>query len=137
MDDNVIGGSCLCGSVTFAVRAPFSGFRYCHCSRCRKASGSAHAANLFVPRTQFEWLKGEDSVKRFDLPDAQRFSVWFCGECGCRVPHNIKTRDDVLVPAGLLDADPEMRPQNSIFWASKAPWYLEPNQMQHFDEYPA
>jgi hypothetical protein len=115
MDDNVISGSCLCGSVRFAIRAPFTGFRYCHCSRCRKASGSAHAANLFVPRTQFEW---------------------FCGECGCRVPHEIRTRDDVLVPAGLLDADPQLRPQNSIFWASKAPWYLEPHQMQLFSEYP-
>jgi hypothetical protein len=134
--DEVITGSCLCGSVRFAVRPPFSAFRYCHCSRCRKASGSAHAANLFVPRTQFEWLAGEASVRRFDLPDAQRFSVWFCGECGCRVPHNIRTRDDVLIPAGLLDADPHMHPQNSIFWDSKAPWYVEPHQMQLFSEYP-
>ena len=136
MDDHMINGSCLCGSVTFAVRPPFSAFRYCHCSRCRKASGSAHAANLFVSRTQFEWLKGEDSVKRFDLPGAQRFSVWFCPGCGSRVPHNIKTRDDVLIPAGLLDADPQMLPQNSIFWASKAAWYLEPRQMPLFSEYP-
>jgi len=134
--DEVIAGSCLCGSVRFAVRPPFSAFRYCHCSRCRKASGSAHAANLFVPRTQFEWLEGEASVRRFDLPDAQRFSVWFCGECGCRVPHNIRTRDDVLIPAGLLDADPHMHPENNIFWGSKAPWYLEPHQMQLFSEYP-
>ena len=136
MSDSVISGSCLCGSVTFAVRPPFSAFRYCHCSRCRKASGSAHAANLFVPRTQFEWLKGEDTVRRFDLPSAQRFSVWFCGGCGCRVPHNVKTRDDVLVPAGLLDADPGVRPENGIFWASKAPWYVEPREMPLFDQYP-
>jgi len=136
MNDGLITGSCLCDSITFAIRPPFSAFRYCHCSRCRKASGSAHAANLLVPRTQFEWLKGEDSVKRFDLPDAQRFSVWFCGQCGCRVPHNIRTRDDVLVPAGLLDADPQMRPQQGIFWASKAPWCVEPHEMQLFSGYP-
>lgn len=137
MDDaNAIDGSCLCGAVTFRVTPPFSAFRYCHCSRCRKASGSAHAANLFVPRTQFEWLRGEQSLKRYDVPDAQRFSVWFCGECGCRTPHNIRTRDDMLIPAGLLDADPGMRPQNGIFWASRAPWYVEPQQMQLFSEYP-
>jgi hypothetical protein len=135
--DEVIAGSCLCGAVRFAVKPPFSAFRYCHCSRCRKASGSAHAANLFVPSAQFEWLAGEHSVRRFDLPGAQRFSVWFCGECGSRVPHNIRTRDDVLIPAGSLDADPHMHPQNSIFWDSRAPWYLEPHQMQLFSEYPA
>ena len=136
MPDDVISGTCLCGTVAFAVRPPFTAFRYCHCSRCRKASGSAHAANLFVPRAQFEWLKGEDKVRRFDLPQSQRFSVWFCGECGCRVPHNVKTRDDVLVPAGLLDADPGVRPENGIFWASKAPWYVEPREMPLFEQYP-
>src|SRR5918996_4634523 len=113
-----VKGSCLCGTVEFEVTPPFSAFRYCHCSRCRKASGSAHAANLFVPKAQFEWRKGEESVKRFDLPGAQRFSVWFCTECGSRVPHQVKGRDDFLVPAGLLDAEPGMRPQNSIFWGS-------------------
>lgn len=132
----MIKGSCLCGSVAFAVAPPFSAFRYCHCSRCRKASGSAYAANLLVPRSQFEWLKGEACIRRFDLPQAQRFSVWFCSDCGSRVPHSIRTRDDMLVPAGMLDTDPQMRPQNNIFWASKASWYVEPQQMQLFSEYP-
>ena len=136
MQVDVIGGSCLCGSVKFEVTPPFIAFRYCHCSRCRKASGSAHAANLFVPQHQFAWLQGEESVRRFDVPDAQRFSVWFCGQCGCRVPHKVRDRDDFLIPAGLLDADPILRPQNSIFWASKASWYVEPRQMPLFSEYP-
>ena len=136
MSDDAIKGSCLCGSVQFAVTPPFSVFRYCHCSRCRKASGSAHAANLFVPRAQFRWLKGESAVKRYDLRESQRFSVWFCGECGTRVPHDVRTRDDVLIPAGVLDADPQMRPENSIFWDSKAPWYVEPGEMPRFSEYP-
>ena len=136
MNDDPISGSCLCGTVKFAVKPPFSAFRYCHCSRCRKASGSAHAANLFVPRAQFEWRAGEDVVKRYDLPQAQRFSVWFCRECGSRVPHNVKTRDDVLIPAGLLDGDPQMRPENNIFWASKAHWYVEPHEIERFSEYP-
>jgi hypothetical protein len=131
-----ITGSCLCGAVTFAVTPPFSAFRYCHCSRCRKASGSAHAANLFVPRAQFEWTAGEAKVKRYDHPQAQRFAVWFCGDCGCRVPHGVKTRDDMLVPAGLLDGDPGTRPENSIFWDSKAPWYVEPAEAPKFSEYP-
>ena len=134
--DERITGSCLCGAVAFAVNPPFGGFRYCHCSRCRKASGSAHAANLFLPRAQFQWLTGQDKVKRYDHAQSQRFSVWFCSDCGCRVPHEIRTRDDMLIPAGLLDRDPGMRPENNIFWASKAEWYQEPHEMECFDEYP-
>ena len=136
MNDDEITGSCLCGGVRFAVKPPFSAFRYCHCSRCRKASGSAHAANFFVPEPQFEWRSGESVVKRFDLPGAQRFSVWFCTQCGSRVPHKIRTRDDFLIPAGLLDADPHIRPENNIFRSSQAGWYVDPQRLPSFDGYP-
>ena len=53
MSSESIPGSCLCGLVKFEVTPPFAAFRYCHCSRCQKASGSAHAANAFIPATQF------------------------------------------------------------------------------------
>jgi hypothetical protein len=137
MSDSTITGTCLCGKVKFEVTPPFTAFRYCHCSRCRKASGSGHAANLLVPREQFQWLTGKDSIKRYDVPQAQRFSVWFCTECGSRTPHEIRTRDDMLIPAGLLDADPGMRPQNNIFWDSKAQWCVDPEALPRFAKYPA
>ena len=136
MTSETIKAGCFCGAITFEVKPPFAMFRYCHCSRCRKASGSAHAANLFVPEKQFAWVKGESSVKRYDVPGAKRFSVWFCPTCGTRVPHKIRTREDYLVPAGLLDQDPGMRPKNSIFWDSKASWYVAPGEHERFSEYP-
>ena len=135
MSSASITGSCLCGSVQFAITPPVAVFRYCHCSRCRKASGSAHASNLFLPQAQFQWTGGEALIQRFDLPGAKRFSVWFCAQCGSRVPHKARDRDAYLVPAGLLDGDPGVRPENSIFWASRAPWYIEPASAPKFDDY--
>ena len=135
MSTNVVSGSCLCGKIRFEVTPPFAGFRYCHCSRCRKASASAHAANAFVPETQFRWSAGGEHVKRFDLPGAERFAVWFCPDCGTRLPHKIKTTDNMLIPAGVLDVDPGIRPTNSIFWGSKAPWYLSPSELPKIDGY--
>ena len=136
MPPQSVTGSCLCGSVKFEAKPPFSAFRYCHCTRCRKASGSAHAANLFVPQAQFAWSAGEDLVKHFDLPGAKSFAVSFCSRCGSRVPHRIRERDDFLVPAGLLDSDPVARPENIIFWGSRAPWYVEPQEIPRFAERP-
>ena len=135
MEADRITGSCLCGTVRFEIKPPFSAFRYCHCSRCRKASGSAHAANIFLPAAQFAWLTGEDAITRFPLPGAQRFAVWFCSRCGTRAPHKVAGRDDYLIPAGVLDADPGKRPENSIFWNSRAPWYVEPGAMPKHAEY--
>ena len=132
MSSAEITGSCLCGSVKFEVTPPFTAFRYCHCTRCQKASGAAHAANAFLPEQQFKWLAGESLVKRFDLPGAKRFAVAFCTHCGTRVPH--KTGENMLIPAGLLDADPGARPENNIFWKYKAAWYVSPQEMPKADE---
>lgn len=137
MSSHPIAGSCLCGSVKFEITPPFTAFRYCHCSRCQKASGSAHAANAFVPGAQFKWTVGEALIKRYDHAPSQRFAVSFCTQCGSRVPHQVKGRDDYLVPAGLLDQAPANmpRPENGIFWGSRAAWYVEPHAMPCMNEY--
>jgi hypothetical protein len=41
-------GSCLCGKIHYEVTGEFEQFFFCHCKSCRKDTGSAHAANLFV-----------------------------------------------------------------------------------------
>lgn len=130
-----VRGSCLCGSVTFEATPPFAEARYCHCSRCRKATAAAHAANSFVPQNQFKWLSGEDMIKRFDLPGAKRFAVWFCSHCGTRVPHKIKTTDNMLLLLGLLDTKLDMQPEKNIFWDSKAEWYVSPDSLPKHSEY--
>ena len=137
MDAIKLSGSCLCGGVKFEISPPFTAFRYCHCSRCQKASGSAHAANAFVPVAQFKWLAGESLIKRFDLPQSQRFAVCFCTQCGSRVPHQVRGRDDMLIPAGLLDQAPAdcPKPENSIFWGSRARWYVTPDARPCHEQY--
>ena len=130
----MIRGSCLCGAVRFEIETPLTGFRYCHCSRCRKATGAAHAANAFLPLAQFKWLCDAALIQHFDLPGAKRFAVSFCPQCGTRVPHRIKTTDYMLIPAGVLDDDLDMLPEKNIFWKSKAAWYVPPADLPKFDE---
>jgi hypothetical protein len=136
MNPETILGSCLCDSVRFEAQPPYSAFRYCYCSRCRKASGSAHGANLFVPDGQFKWTAGEALIKRYRLAGARTFAVWFCGQCGTGVPHHIAARNEFLIPAGLLENDPGMRPEHSIFWASRASWHIETHDLPKFAERP-
>jgi hypothetical protein len=60
--ENQYLGSCLCGAVTFKVQGSFERFFLCHCSRCRKDTGSAHAANLFSTTARLEWLSCQDKA---------------------------------------------------------------------------
>lgn len=129
-------GSCVCGAVSFRISGPYRGFQYCHCGRCRKRTGSAHVANLFVPVQQFEWLTGEDRVKRFELPTAKYWSTAFCQECGSAAPWMTKNGKVMVVGAGSLDSDPGARPGFSIHYGSRAPWYVHVSELPIHDALP-
>jgi hypothetical protein len=133
--DRTVNGSCLCGAVRYEISPPSLMFKYCHCTRCRKTTGTAHAANLFLPAGQFKWLAGESMLRHFDLPGAKRFAVDFCTQCGTRMPHKVTGTENMLVPAGTLDDTPDLQPDSNIFWSSKAQWYVETPHLPKFEEY--
>ena len=53
MPNHTVPGSCLCGKVTYRIKDNLGIFQYCHCSRCRKFTGSAFASNLLVAPGDF------------------------------------------------------------------------------------
>lgn len=61
-------GSCLCCAVRFEVEGEFERFYLCHCSYCRKDTGSAHAANRFSATARLRWTAGQDKTTLFNLP---------------------------------------------------------------------
>lgn len=129
-------GSCLCGDVTYQFSGPEMVFQYCHCSRCRKFTGSAYAANIIIDPQQFEWLSGETSVGRFEHPDARHFATCFCKQCGSSLPWLSKSGRAVVIPAGTLDEDPGIRPIHNIFYQDRAPWRKAVEDLVSYDELP-
>ena len=122
MSDEAIEGGCLCGAVRYRVRAPYLRFAHCHCTRCRKATGTGHATNLYVAPDRFEWISGKDQTVRYDLPSAKSFATTFCRICGSPLPHHTRSGREIVVPAGSLDTAPGLVPQARIFWDFRAPW---------------
>lgn len=129
-----VTGSCLCGQVRFRIEPPYHTFQYCHCTRCQKTSGSAHAANIFVPVAQFAWTGGEALVRRHELATAKYFCTGFCGECGSRLPWITRSGKLFIVPAGALDVDPGARPTRNVHFASRSTWYVPCGELPTFDE---
>ena len=68
----MIRGSCLCGRVRFEVDRLTGPFELCHCSRCRKVTGSAFAATVGAMAEDFRWLCGAESIGRCELPVRER-----------------------------------------------------------------
>jgi hypothetical protein len=134
MTEGRLTGSCLCGAVSYEVRGPFTRFAHCHCSRCRKATGAAHATGLYASPQNFAWLTGKDLVARFDLPSARSFSTTFCRTCGSPLPHPTRSGRELIVPAGSLDGDPGLRPDAHTHWESRASWSCGPDALPCRDE---
>jgi len=136
MSTSLISGSCLCGAAQYTATGEAVRFYHCHCKRCRKASGTGHASNIFVKGT-LSWESGENLVKSYKLPEAERFTNTFCSDCGARLPSFIETFGMVFIPAGSLDVEPELLPQARIFCGSRSNWSCDEAQLPEFDEYPA
>ncbi len=136
MSGKKVKGSCLCGNVGFETSGNIGIFQYCHCSRCRKVTGSAHAANVFVSPDDFKWLHGEDHVRRYNPPETKYFASAFCKQCGSSLPWMSKSGQVVIVPAGTLDGDPEIRPTKNIFCGSRAAWYTHASSIPEYEEMP-
>ena len=129
-------GSCLCGDVTYRYEGSSKVFQYCHCTRCRKVTGTAHASNIIVDPEYFEWLSGEDLVSRYEVEEAKYFATSFCKQCGSTLPWLTKNGKAMVVPAGTLDDDPLEKPVHNIYYKDKADWYVDTGSLIKYDALP-
>ncbi|HVN87614.1 MAG TPA: GFA family protein [Candidatus Binatia bacterium] len=119
-------GSCLCGGVKFAIDGRLTPLQYCHCTRCRKTSGSAFVAAVAAKMEALRWISGADLVEVYVAPlidTPPPYRVAFCRRCGSDLPLYDPERPFVVVPAGSLDSHPEITPLRHIFVGLKAPWF--------------
>lgn len=134
--DGKVTGGCQCGNVAFEYTGTPKFMMNCHCTRCRKVKGAAHATNAFVTTDQFTWTKGEDKVANYDLPEAERFGHAFCNNCGSSMPRESKGTGLLNVPAGSLNGAPGIEAKGHIFIGSKAPWFEPVDDLPKWDEMP-
>ena len=128
-------GSCLCGSVRYQITGEATAFYHCHCQRCRKTFGGSHASNIRIAAQEIEWLSGESLIKSHKVKDADRFRNDFCGECGSPLPRYFSETNFIVLPAGTLDHEPEIKPQARIFYASRSGWSCQ-DGLPEFEKYP-
>ncbi len=118
----VVRGSCLCGAVQFEVALPFRRANHCHCSFCRKHSGTFGLTQGRVPREQFRLVAGEKLVRVYQ-PEGGTARKAFCSVCGSSLfGAHWPEGDEISVRLGALDDDPGIRPQYHSFTDSRAPW---------------
>ena len=131
----VFSGSCLCGKVQYLIEGAPIGFYHCHCSRCRKLSRTGHATNIRIDTNKIIWKSGKALIKSYKVPEAERFRNDFCESCGSPLPRYFNEAGFVVVTAGTLDHELDIKPDARIFHASRAEWSCCDDVLPKFDRY--
>ncbi len=137
LSEGQVTGGCQCGDVAFEYSGAPKFMMNCHCTRCRKVKGAAHATNAFVSTDNFRWTKGEADVANYDLPEAERFGHAFCKNCGSSMPRESAGSGILNVPVGSLNSEPGVEAKGHIFIGSKAPWFEPTDDLPQWDEMPS
>ncbi len=114
MDPVVRTGGCLCGAVRYSVRGEPVHVGRCHCTDCRRESGSAFTIYAHWPVEQFE-VRGE--IVSYE-------GRGFCPRCGSRLLNPPEPGDGLIeVRIGTHDDAPfGLKPEAEIWVKRREAW---------------
>ncbi|ALS96827.1 GFA family protein [Lacimicrobium alkaliphilum] len=114
-------GSCLCGAVTLEIHGGIESIIHCHCSKCRKNSGTAYATNGFIATRDLLIKTGNENMTFYETAPGKKRH--FCKVCASPVfSSNEQSPDRLRLRLGILDSDILERPISHNFVSSKANW---------------
>lgn len=127
-------GECLCGSVQYMVSDEFEYALNCHCSQCRRATGSAFKSLAGIQRSKLYLKKGNDCLLIYG--DEQASHDVHCRQCGSLLLSVVRSGAYVHLAMGSLLDEPSIKPSMHIFVASKAPWHEITDGLPQHSEFP-
>ena len=129
----ILSGKCLCGGVRYEVEDQFRYSLNCHCSNCRRTTGSAFKPFAGIERGRFRITDGADRLLIFG---EQSGHDAHCGKCGSLLYSLVREAAFVHVTLGTLVDSPSIRPTAHIFVGSKAPWYTITDDLPQHEKLP-
>ncbi|SHH78227.1 GFA family protein [Ferrimonas marina] len=129
-----LNGSCLCGAIQFRVADAFDYVGNCHCSECRKFSGSDYAPAGGLSAEHFAFIQGEETVRYYEKSPATTLA--FCPTCGSSLFSIKSDTGRYNIRLGALDDTPSQKPSFHIHVDSKAPWLTINDKLTRYPGHP-
>jgi hypothetical protein len=128
-----LAGACLCGAVRYEVADEFAYALNCHCSDCRRATGSAFKPFAGIERNKLRITKGEEQILVFGDKESNHDA--HCLTCGSLMYSVVNNGDRVHVTLGTLLDPPLIRPAAHIFVGDKAPWFQIADNLPQYERH--
>lgn len=131
----MIEGGCNCGEIRYRIDGAPVAVAACHCTRCRRQSGSIYSVNLIVPIAAMT-IEGSPSVfTDRDTTSGEPVRREFCGTCGSPIRSLIDASPGIAaVKAGTLDDPDPFAPALHVFTRSKVAWVDLPANVPQFED---
>ncbi len=126
-------GKCMCGLVQYSVSDRFEYAMNCHCSQCRRTTGSAFKPLAGIARDQLRVTANEDNILRYGSETGHDAH---CAKCGSLLYSVVRDGAYAHVAMGSLVDEPGIRPSMHIFVGSKAGWYTISDDLPQFECFP-
>jgi hypothetical protein len=127
-----LAGGCQCGAVGYEVLDEFIYAANCHCSNCRKMTGSAFKPFAGIERGKFVVTRGQDGLMIYGDESGHDAR---CRSCGSFLYSVVREGAYVHVTFGTLIDEPTIRPTSHIFAGSKAPWFAITDSLPQYAEF--
>ena len=127
----MLTGECFCRTVRYAVADAFEYALNCHCSNCRRATGSAFKPFAGIISAELSITAGDDNVMIYG--DANASHDVHCARCGSLLYSIVRNGAYAHVAMGSLVDDPSIRPTAHIFVGSKAPWFSISDDLPQYE----
>ena len=128
----MLAGECLCRAVRYTVADAFEYALNCHCSNCRRTTGSAFKPFAGIPRDKLSLNEGDDHLLVYGGEKAHDVH---CRRCGSLLYSVVRDGAYVHVAMGTLADDPSIRPSAHIFVGSKPPWFEITDGLPQYQEH--
>ncbi|CAN5254233.1 GFA family protein [soil metagenome] len=130
MIERILAGKCFCGAVQYEVADAFLYAMNCHCSNCRRTTGSAFKPFAGIEREKLALLAGADDLLVYGDDKA---NDTHCKACGSLVYSVVRDGAYVHVAMGSLVDAPSIRPTRHIFVGAKAPWFTITDELPQYE----
>jgi hypothetical protein len=120
--------------VEYAVADSFRYATNCHCSNCRRATGSALKPFAGIERDRLRITHGSDRVSLYGSIDGPHDI--HCVTCGSLPYSVVREAAFVHVTMGTLIDEPTIRPSMHIFVGSKAKWHQITDDLPQYEAFP-
>jgi hypothetical protein len=130
-------GGCACRGVRYRMTGRPLFVHCCHCSWCRRETGTAFALNALIEADRVELLDGQPEIVDTPSESGKGQRIHRCPSCRVALWSNYGGGGDRIrfVRVGTLDQPELFPPDVFIYTASKLPWVILPEGAQIFPEY--